>query len=358
MPARMVTESSGHELHSHPSSQMITCRKNKNENSRIVTPSSSTLDFGKQINATNMRKNDDPVLISSDEDENAVRRKSKKFNYQEFNDKRVMSALQERWNAITMIPVMLYGFYFILAGCWLTSEHIEMVRQRNEMEVINNENRLDNWMVWAKSLFGDAQEFQEDSISAGCISISWLPHFHALPPLPVIAGAMGVVTHAPFSFLYHWRYATKLHPSKRLEHWSRRLDHAFIHFASACMAYATSGNINYFALNAVYNLDCAYKQFEEKVRPRRNQTRIAMSILLYILPVFQRECYGDFAQLILIFTLGGWFFITYPIGGWSHAMFHLVIAFLPHVIMVSACKLSISQQQLELAAQCAVRTGK
>ena len=39
-------------------------------------------------------------------------------------------------------------------------------------------------------------------------------------------------------------------------------------------------------------------------------------------------------------------------------MFHIIIAFLPHVIMNSACKLQISQQQIELAAQCAIRAGR
>lgn len=92
----------------------------------------------------------------------------------------------------------------------------------------------------------------------GCINLPWLPH-----PLPLLLGALDILVHAP-------------HPSKRLEHWSRRLDHDFIHFASACMAYATSSNVCYFAINAVYNLECALKQFEEKVRSRRNQTRIAL----------------------------------------------------------------------------------
>lgn len=193
---------------------------------------------------------------------------------------------------------------------------------------------------------------------ARCINISWLPHLHALPPLPVLAGAIGIVVHAPFSFLYHWSYATKLHPSRRIEHWSRRLDHAFIHFASACMSYATSGRVDYFLMTAAYNLDCAYRQFERRVRPRRNQIRIAISIFLYIVPVLRRGFYGDFFQLLCIFVLSGWFFIVYPIGGWSHAMFHILIAFLPHIIMVSACKLQISQQQIELATQCAVIAGK
>jgi hypothetical protein len=111
-------------------------------------------------------------------------------------------------------------------------------------------------------------------------------------------------------------------------------------------------------MTAAYNLDCAYRQFEKKVRPRRNQIRIAISILLYILPVLRRGYYSDFVQLLIVFILGGWFFIAYPIGGWSHSMFHVVLAFLPHLIMVSACKLHISQPQIELAAQCGAILGE
>ncbi|KAL7504835.1 hypothetical protein ACHAXN_002375 [Cyclotella atomus] len=291
-----------------------------------------------------------------------TKRRKRQFDYQKFNDKRIMSAQQERWNAVTMLPAMVYGAYFVLAGCWLGIENIEMARRQSEGRSVDNTaptNLLGHWMALAATIFSDKEFDSEDTttIISGCINFPWLTHLHAFPPLPVLAGALGIVVHAPFSFLYHWTYATKLHPSKRLEHWSRRLDHAFIHFASACMAYATSGNVPYFLVNIVYNLDCALKQFEEKVRPRRNQTRIAISILLYILPVLQRGDYRDFAQLILIFTWSGWFFIVYPIGGYSHAMFHVVVAFLPNVIMKSACKLEVSREQIELAARCAVRAG-
>jgi hypothetical protein len=302
------------------------------------------------------------VQAMSREDEQRERRQ---FDYQAFNDKRVMSAQQERWNAITMLPAMFYGAYFVLAGRWLNVETIEEARQTiinrgdGAVDTILPINPLRYWASTLFFFFTDKEEFKSTipSDDTGCINLQWLPHLHAFPPLPLLAGALGILVHAPFSFLYHWTYATKLHPSKRLEHWSRRLDHAFIHFASACMAYATSGNVWYFAVNAVYNLDCALKQFEEKVRPRRNQTRIALSILLYIMPVLQRGYFGDFGKLVFIFMLSGWFFIAYPIGGYSHAMFHVVIAFLPNVIMKSACKLEVSREQIELAARCAVQSG-
>eukprot|EP00804_Cyclotella_cryptica_P004914 CCRYP_004973-RA/>CCRYP_004973-RA protein AED:0.00 eAED:0.00 QI:181/1/1/1/0/0/2/2224/386 len=270
------------------------------------------------------------------------------FDFQAYNQKRVMTPLQERINAITMLPAMFYGVYFVMSGCW--------ARQNGDGHDFDHlEDKSGDWKALANDVFWDDQEF---AANTGCINISWLPHLHALPPLPVLAGAIGIVVHAPFSFLYHWSYATKLHPSKRIEHWSRRLDHAFIHFASACMSYATSGRVDYFLMTAAYNLDCAYRQFEQRVRPRRNQIRIAVSIFLYIVPVLRRGFYGDFLQLLCIFVLSGWFFIVYPIGGWSHAMFHVLIAFLPHIIMVSACKLQISQQQIESAAQCAILERK
>ncbi|KAL7475478.1 hypothetical protein ACHAW6_001391 [Cyclotella cf. meneghiniana] len=270
------------------------------------------------------------------------------FDFQAYNEKRVMTPLQERLNAMTMLPVMVYVIYFVISGCW-ASQSVGGQGFDNLAE------ESGDWTALASYVFWDDQRFVANT---GCINISWLPHLHALPPLPVLAGAVGMVVHAPFSFLYHWSYATKLHPSKRIEHWSRRLDHAFIHFASACLSYATSGRVDYFLVTAAYNLDCAYRQFERRVRPRRNQTRIAISIFLFITPVLRRGFYSEFIQLFCIFVLSGWFFIVYPIGGWSHAMFHVVIAFLPHVIMASACKLQISQHQIELATQCAVIAGK
>ena len=185
-----------------------------------------------------------------------------------------------------------------------------------------------------------------------------LPNIHALPPLPVVAGGLGVVVHAPFSFLYHWVYATKIHPSKRIEHWSRRLDNAAIHFAGACMSYATSGRMDYFILNAAFNMDCAYRQFERRIQPRRNLIRTVISILLYCLPVLRRGYYETFIQLITIFGLSGWLFAAYPFGGWSHSLFHVVVAFMPHLVMLSACELPSSQLQISLAAKCAVMAAK
>lgn len=61
-----------------------------------------------------------------------------------------------------------------------------------------------------------------------------------------------------------------------------------------------------------------------------------------------------FIQLVLLIGISGWFFITYPIGGWSHAAFHVVIAFVPPLLMKEACNMLASQHQIKVAARCAI----
>ena len=141
--------------------------------------------------------------------------------------------------------------------------------------------------------------------------------------------------------------------SKRIPHWSRRLDHAFIHFASACSAYGTTGRIDYFLLNLVFNLDCAIKQFEHKICPKRNLRRVAMSIFLYTTPVLLHGHYILYCKFLLMFVLGGFSFSRYPIGGWSHSLFHGFLAFLPYLLFSEAVQMDSSLAQMNLAARCA-----
>lgn len=80
-------------------------------------------------------------------------RTKKKFDYEAFNDRRAMSPIQERWNAITMLPALMYGVYFVLAGCWLSPEHVEFARQSNNLAPNSN-----FWMGWANKMFGGSQD--------------------------------------------------------------------------------------------------------------------------------------------------------------------------------------------------------
>lgn len=269
--------------------------------------------------------------------------KEPNFDAKAYLDKRVMTPMQERFNAITMLPGMIYSVYFILAGCWMvTSDQQENIQfQQSESS---------EWADIAREAFGNEHGWIEN---IGCINSKAFPYLTALPPLPVVAAALSCLVHSSFSVLYHWKYATTLEPSKRIKHWSRRLDHASIHFSSACACYGTSGRMDYFLLNAAFNLDCGLRQIEEKVRPRRNLVRIAMSILFYTLPVLVYGHYALFSQFFVMFAVGGWLFVQYPVAGWSHSLFHLVLTFLPYLVIAASMELESSQRQIAVAAKCA-----
>ena len=170
--------------------------------------------------------------------------------------RREMTALQERWNALTMLPSPLYCIYFLVAGLWLN----EAVLQDSNGYDDAKDSSADHWTLQAllNTVLAD---------DSGCIQSSWFPRLHAVPPLPVVFVALGITLHAPFSFLYHWRYAHSLPPGlARTDHWSRRMDQAMIHAASACASYGTSGSWNYFFANVLFNAHCFYRHFKKEVR--------------------------------------------------------------------------------------------
>jgi hypothetical protein len=74
------------------------------------------------------------------------------FYVQAYNEKRVMTPLQERFNAIPMLPAMFYGVYFVMSGCW--------ARQNGGGQAFNNlaEKRGD-WAALATDVFWDDQGF-------------------------------------------------------------------------------------------------------------------------------------------------------------------------------------------------------
>jgi hypothetical protein len=120
------------------------------------------------------------------------------------------------------------------------------------------------------------------------------------------------------------------------------------------MAYATSGRVDFFLVNALFNMDCIYRQFIPKVYPRRNQMRIFLSLVAYTTPLFRRGDWMLCAKLWSLLSISGWLFSQYPIGGWSHSVFHIVMAFVPPLLMTAAMELPSSHAQLEVAAQCAL----
>ena len=133
-----------------------------------------------------------------------------------------------------------------------------------------------------------------------------------------------------------------------------------IHASSALTSYATSGRWDYFAVCLLFNLDCIYRQlFQDKVTPASNQKRLAAAIFAWALPVWYRG--GDdmelFYQIAFVMGLGGFLFVRYPIGGWSHAVFHLALVALMPLLMEVAVRVPASQEPLQEAAHCFVNAG-
>ena len=249
--------------------------------------------------------------------------------------KRQMTPLQERMNALTMIPPPLYCICFLLSSNWMNpSRVVEAYQQNNSADYLTNNICL-NWS--SSPIFG------------------WLfRNIHAVPPLAVLAYATGVILHAPCSFIYHWKYAHALSPGKRTIHWSRRADQSMLHFCSALTSYATSGSWTFFLVNTLFNADSIYRQFQQEVKPSRNQRRLGVAIVAWTLPILIGGDVELFLKVFSILAFGIFLFVKYPVGGWSHSAFHLVMFPVIPIILQVAVHLPSSQQHLREAAQCYV----
>lgn len=247
---------------------------------------------------------------------------------EKYLSKREMTPLQEKLNGLTTLPAGIYCAIFCLTGSWLGQSLIQQAHKDA----------------------ASGTDFQGE----GCLSSSWFPNLHAMPPLPVIAGAMSMILHMPFSFIYHFVYAHTMSQAARIDHWSRRMDQTMLHVYSSLLSYAFSGRMDFFLVNLIFNVDSAYLQWEKKIVPLRNQTRLILSIFSFTLPILERGDYSYFCQIWG--TMGTAFavFALYPFGGWSHTVFHLIFLTVPPMMMKYIPTLPASQDQLHLAAQCAV----
>lgn len=119
-------------------------------------------------------------------------------------------------------------------------------------------------------------------------------------------------------------------------------------------SYGTSGREDVFWVNSIYNLDCIYRHFETNVKPGRNKIRMMIAMVGCTLPILVRGDTVNFINIWVVLLIAGWFFVLYPIGGWSHAVFHLVLWLVPPILMNTALHLPASEASLKVATQCAV----
>jgi len=261
---------------------------------------------------------------------------------------REMTPMQEVWNVVTMLPCPLYFMLFVFAGHWLKDEDIHNIRDNMSASPDMSDLKDDSWGITAilNNIFADENR---------CIRSHYFPNLHALPPTRLIVATLGATLHAPCSMLYHTLCACYL-PSgpKRMDHWSRRLDQAMIHFVSLCWSFGCSENKDFILASAVFNFDSMYRLFQSGYRPGRLIIRMAMA---FVLPAFQFLVQGDFfifGELIAIYAASYWLFAKYPFGGWSHGIFHCVLLFTNPIILKAALSSLLSQEQIQHAAKCAV----
>jgi hypothetical protein len=309
---------------------------------KIVLEDSETEDSDVEDDEEDLLVESDPVDGSTPQPLAVVRFSHKhqkilqEVDVETYMEARAMTTTQEKWNALTMIPSPLFCLYFILSGQWAaTSEYMNMHNSNNASALTND--------IYQDSNDTTAllQEASRDMCSLDAHGAT------RAVPLTVWAVAIGIILHAPFSFIYHWKYAHYLPiGSPRTHHWSRRMDQSMIHVCSIFLSFATSGSWMFFVLNALYNMDCVMKQFEYKVRPRRNKVRLLISTVVYTLPILQQGHVHLFTQLWLVLGIAFWLFVTYPLGGWSHAAFHMVAAGAPPLLMQAAAMVPTSTSQV------------
>lgn len=249
-------------------------------------------------------------------------------------NQRQMTTAQEVYNAISMLPTFFLAFYFVVGGTWLTDLDIAKAEEELMVSEPNGTYLVD---------------------SHQCISCRLFPSLYAFPPLPILSIAFGIMLHTPCSMYYHLLCAFKIPPGpKRMDHWSRRLDQTMIHFISLFSCYGTSGSFDYMLIALAFSLDSMYRLFQNGHRPKRILIRMILACLMPIAPLVTRGLLLEFMQLLVIYGLSGWLFSAYPIKGWSHGTFHLLLTGANPIFFKVSASLSSSQEAISIAAKCAL----
>jgi hypothetical protein len=248
---------------------------------------------------------------------------------------RQMSGAQEVWNAITMLVTPAIGLYFIFSGMWVSEDTILQAKEH---------------------LLGGTDDFEPLFEGVGrCINSTYFPNLYAMPPLTTISIVVGYLMHSPFSVYYHLLCAFKLPPGKqRLDHWSRKLDQAMIYVMSFFTCYGTSGSFQFAIVSMIFSIDSIYRLFQPVYRPKSILVRMIVAFLLPVLPAIVYGHHEQARQFFIIFSVAGWMFASYPLGGFSHGVFHLIAALSNPIQLGLSTMLSTSEEVIQIAASCAV----
>mmetsp|Transcript_13418 Transcript_13418/g.20152 ORF Transcript_13418/g.20152 Transcript_13418/m.20152 type:complete len:329 (-) Transcript_13418:39-1025(-) len=251
---------------------------------------------------------------------------------------RQMSGTQEVWNAITMLVTPAFGLFFALSGMWVTEDTILQAKEH----LLGG---TDDFSILEPLFEGEGR----------CIYSTYFPNLYAMPPLTTMSIVVGYLIHSPCSIYYHLLCAFKLPPGKeRLDHWSRKLDQAMIYVMSFFTCYGTSGSSQYAVVSMIFSVDSIYRLFQPVYRPKSILVRMSVAFLMPVLPAILYGYHEQAKQFFIIFAVSGWMFASYPLGGYSHGIFHLIAALSNPLQLGLSTMLSTSEEAIQIAASCAV----
>mmetsp|Transcript_21457 Transcript_21457/g.31332 ORF Transcript_21457/g.31332 Transcript_21457/m.31332 type:complete len:134 (-) Transcript_21457:125-526(-) len=129
-----------------------------------------------------------------------------------------------------------------------------------------------------------------------------------------------------------------------------------IHVLGTFASYGMSGSLWYGLIVAIFSLDSIYHICQPEVRPGQGFMRMICTFSMQILPIIAHghEFWLEIVQLVGIYSAAGWFFSKYPLGGWSHGVFHLVAALSNPIMLDFSTKVLRSEEAIHLAAKCAL----
>lgn len=161
---------------------------------------------------------------------------------------------------------------------------------------------------------------------------------HEHMPLHAWVLVTSVWVHLPFSLVYHVECALRRDDTfDPLRCWSRRLDNSFIHVSAACIAFGTShGSVPYLVACALFNAVAIARHWQDEVHIYRNQNMTLTSIMLYIAPMIWRRDVANLAAAMMSLFPAGMIFRTYACGGYSHAIFHVLMGLFAVDVLNSA----------------------
>lgn len=167
------------------------------------------------------------------------------------------------------------------------------------------------------------------------VTFLWI---HPDSHLSVWLCALGSWIHMPFSMMYHIqmaRWQERMHP---VDNPWRVFDQTFIHVAAAMWTFGLSGYIWYgdivSALCALYiywlwidyfDVSNGRPAYPGKGGAPGRRHSILMMVFVYLLPPFLRGDYINAACALGFFILSAAVFVTYPFGGYSHSIFHVLL---------------------------------